>query len=177
MLSILQIFCAHTPDVSVFLSFFSHESSVRQSHVHWKEAFIVGWKRWYQRWPSQIWHDLRATPSPMIAQNTKASMVQGLRLKSRDRLVSEQSLLTEQTRAYIFVYICLYPIGRLCLLVTCCLCDKAFIFPLCDVLSRFFTSQQLLFWMQPLVMFLFLMFALIFMAEFLLKNAIIKPQK
>lgn len=48
-------------------------------------------KRWHQRWSAQIGHDQRATPSPMIEFNTKASMVQGLRLKSRDMLVSEQS--------------------------------------------------------------------------------------
>lgn len=62
---------------------FSHESSVIQtfgerSHSWW------AWKRWYQRWPPQIRPDLRATPSPMIELNTRASMVEGLCLKSRD---------------------------------------------------------------------------------------------
>lgn len=146
MLRVLQIFVRTLLMCGVFLFVFlslsSHESSAGQSYVQWKEAFTVGWKRWYQRWPPQIRHDLRATPSPMTELDTKASMVQGLRFKSRDPLGSEQSLMTGQTRAYIFVSICLNPIVPLCLLVTCCLCNKPVFSPLRFWKPCFFTSQR-----------------------------------
>lgn len=70
---------------SIFPIFFCLFSwTICHTDVRWKEPFMVGWKRWYQRWPPQIERDLRATPSPMIELNTRASMVEGLCLKSRD---------------------------------------------------------------------------------------------
>lgn len=153
VLSILQIF-ACLVDVSgflVFLSFFSHESPVRQSfterrHSWWAERDGIN-----ERWPLQIWYDLRATPSPMIELNTKASMVQGLRLKSRDTLVSEQFAHWANTRIHICVHMSEPHHSSLSFSDLLPL-QKSLLFPSLWCLTSFFhESEQFLSWMQLLV--------------------------
>lgn len=133
--------CAHSWWVCSFgfWLFFFHESSVRQSYTHWKEAFMVGLKEMVSTMASADITWPEGHTSPMIELNTKASMVQGLCSKSRDTLVSKQSLLTEQTHTYVFVSRSLNPIVSLCLLLTCSL----FVFFFFTLF--FHESEQLLF--------------------------------
>ncbi len=76
-------------------------------------------------------------------------------LKDRDKLVSKHLFVqSANTSPYIFVPICVSPIIFLCVLVTYCLSDKAFIFPLCKFFPLFSwvicLEPTLLFWMELL---------------------------